>query len=1461
MSATKIGTEQNVGINSENISFLTLSDGRIVVVWTERLFDQSGFFYASLKSKIITPDGIELVDEIIVSPDYFNSQLQGKATALLNGGFVITWASYTNEDGSSAAIRAQVFDEKAEKSGAVINVNSVVEGPQVQPVIATLANGNFVIAWSDFSDDSDGNGSAIKAQVFSPSGDKIGTEFLVNSQILGVQAEPAIASLSSGGFVVSWESRDSTADGNGAAIKAQIFDSFASYVGQEFLVNSNFFGLQSEPAIIDVGNGNIVVAWRTEAGGQPNDLNIGAQIFDYFGSKIGDEFFVNSTQFGIQIRPTLSVIPNIGFFAAWEATESPSDPSGRSIQGQLFDQAGSKIGGEFLVNSTTNGDQISPFAFGIGPNKFAVSWNSSDSEKSAFQFFQSDFQGSTQSDASDALLEYFARVVAYGEGPPNPTGLAEASGWQIERTFRSQDGLFQAVALRKPGSLLPPVLAIRGTTQSLADWLENTDLNGVGVGEAEQAVRETGGIGDWLKTNPGAILTGHSQGGAQAQWFANWAADQDTSVPIGRLVTFNSPGINLSEDDLSNVIGRDHVKHYISAGDIVSQVGLRFIPGDVIYYDFDLGSSIKPILFDASHTAHWFHSELYTAVPIYEFRTIRTSSAGPDSEFLSSPNFTHLVQFANTDDDFFEASLQIVSFLTGFAPGAIALLNIGPADAQAIFANRAGAEAARKTDLPRLLKLANLASAMAATVEDLVPQPGESRWEFFGEYVSRTILLSLSVPNDLDEISDLVLGSFEALVRGAIDRGVTAFREIVALGSEILDLTKQAIDIGIDAGQSLIIQTAEFVSEVTRKFFLSDNVVVANGNFANSTPAIIVDTNDQDAMVSSFGPAIYLLGPGLEDVQFGNPDSVIFGLPQDLNGTQVSGFTSNSSIFVSTTAILQGVDERRTPGSAILELDTDRNGSFETVIKLNGEYDLSKFTFEITASGTYIRYDVLPLVPVITSNGGGDSASVSLTEGQLVVAQVNAAATRTGNITYSIFGGADANRFTINAQTGQLSFAAAPDFEGPTDTGGDNVYQVIVRASDGSLSDTQTLSVTVDDRSVAPRLIAASGFAGGIGGTTAVFLTSGFQDISIIDAPGTITLSGAPGGDDILRFDGNAIAYAITRVGSRVEIADGDTRVSIPVSPTGINVLFADGPRTLGIVGGQVRLGSQLANNTPAAITAPAETDPLPNLADPAVRGRLIVAEGSPVTVAGKIDVFGTSFDNELFVAAGGDIAIRGGFTGGLDTVGFDGPASDYTAVRSGSTVFIETNGTRVSIPISPTGTKLLFGSEERLLKVDTATGKILIGTQEIGASPTPLTSNLKSSSIDASDVTVSISPNGGDLMALSPFSFGEMLAFASAGSSAGPQSPIDLAESGGLLDTQADLQLLLSDVSEFDPLGPADMLRMYYATAYTGMYAQAYLALDDDALMDIHQSGSQFSGVAPSPVMLASFDSFSPGG
>src|SRR5439155_25755780 len=64
---------------------------------------------------------------------------------------------------------------------------------------------------------------------------------------------------------------------------------------------------------------------------------------------------------------------------------------------------------------------------------------------------------------------------------------------------------------------------------------------------------------------------------------------------------------------------------------------------------------------------------------------------------------------------------------------------------------------------------------------------------------------------------------------------------------------------------------------------------------------------------------------------------------------------------------------------------------------------------------------------------------------------------------------------------GVLTFKAAPDFENPTDAGGDNVYNLIVTATDSgspALSSTQSITVTVTPvNDNAPVITSAAAFS------------------------------------------------------------------------------------------------------------------------------------------------------------------------------------------------------------------------------------------------------------------------------------------------------------------------------------------------------------------------------------------------
>ncbi|AJC79788.1 serralysin-like metalloprotease domain-containing protein [Rhizobium etli bv. phaseoli str. IE4803] len=99
----------------------------------------------------------------------------------------------------------------------------------------------------------------------------------------------------------------------------------------------------------------------------------------------------------------------------------------------------------------------------------------------------------------------------------------------------------------------------------------------------------------------------------------------------------------------------------------------------------------------------------------------------------------------------------------------------------------------------------------------------------------------------------------------------------------------------------------------------------------------------------------------------------------------------------------------------------------------------------------------------ITSDGGGAAASRTVAENSVDVTTVVAIGGQVGGtLAYSIVGGADQAEFQIDEASGILRFVANPDFEAPSDADGDNVYEVVVQASDGQGgNDTQTITVNV----------------------------------------------------------------------------------------------------------------------------------------------------------------------------------------------------------------------------------------------------------------------------------------------------------------------------------------------------------------------------------------------------------------
>ena len=132
------------------------------------------------------------------------------------------------------------------------------------------------------------------------------------------------------------------------------------------------------------------------------------------------------------------------------------------------------------------------------------------------------------------------------------------------------------------------------------------------------------------------------------------------------------------------------------------------------------------------------------------------------------------------------------------------------------------------------------------------------------------------------------------------------------------------------------------------------------------------------------------------------------------------------------------------------------------------------FTYEVTdgngnSSIAFVKVTTTaPVVntPPVISTPTGSPAAVNFAEnGTGTVVDVESSDTEDGaetNLTYSL-SGTDASLFSIDAD-GNITFNSAPDFEAPSDAGGNNIYDLTVTTTDsGGLTDTQDLQVTVTD--------------------------------------------------------------------------------------------------------------------------------------------------------------------------------------------------------------------------------------------------------------------------------------------------------------------------------------------------------------------------------------------------------------
>ena len=207
------------------------------------------------------------------------------------------------------------------------------------------ANGNFVVAWEDSSQD--GFSSGIFARRFSSAGVAAGKEFLVNEITSLPQANAQVSSRDNGDFVVIWESDDAGGIGYSIAVKGRVFSSAGVAITGEFQVNSYTEGNQYRPSVGMDSDGDFVVAWASAQGGPSNKVL--ARRYSSAGVRQGDEFLVSAAT-GSQNYSAVTFAGN-EFVVAWDSFLGGF--TGADVFVRRFSSAGTPLATELQANTYT----------------------------------------------------------------------------------------------------------------------------------------------------------------------------------------------------------------------------------------------------------------------------------------------------------------------------------------------------------------------------------------------------------------------------------------------------------------------------------------------------------------------------------------------------------------------------------------------------------------------------------------------------------------------------------------------------------------------------------------------------------------------------------------------------------------------------------------------------------------------------------------------------------------------------------------------------------------------------------------------------------------------------------------------------------------------------------------------------------------------------------------------------
>ena len=355
---------------------VVMADGKLLMLYGSRHLAGN----VDIFGKLYNTDGSVAADEFRISQYTPSEQIWPAATLLEDGRVVVVWSSY-GQDGSDYGVFARFLSAGGAPVGAEFQVNTYTGGGQSNgPVregaqVEALSDGGFLVVWHS----ADNHGAGVFYQRYDAEGDKVGGEVMANTgQYIGDQYVPQIRAFE-GGFQLIWHSTAGDGDGWAVFQKTYALEEAIVRIGGENLVNTATGFNQRMPQIVTNDDGSYVVVWQSQTTyntGDGSGLGLIGQRFNADGSKAGGEFIVNTTTAGDQPYDTswqLTRLEDGRFVVVWGDYNVPGLGDGDYVSvGQIFNADGTKSGVEFRLNNTTAGEQIYPAVSALADGGFVA---------------------------------------------------------------------------------------------------------------------------------------------------------------------------------------------------------------------------------------------------------------------------------------------------------------------------------------------------------------------------------------------------------------------------------------------------------------------------------------------------------------------------------------------------------------------------------------------------------------------------------------------------------------------------------------------------------------------------------------------------------------------------------------------------------------------------------------------------------------------------------------------------------------------------------------------------------------------------------------------------------------------------------------------------------------------------------------------------------------------------------